>query len=168
MWLVATLLTKHTSMVNVWSQISHRLKQLPGPQKAKGPYLSWYSTVAGECVMSPKHWCLTVCSRRLLMGVWPCFFCCDVRLTEEFLISVLLELLSEMLEFDLDESWCFVAGIPNNSLELFSTKSEAAKSPVTTWPILGPFQIGLEPGGLPSMGSHRVGYDWSKLTAAAG
>ena len=33
MWLVATLLTKHTSMVNVWSQISHRLKQLPGPQK---------------------------------------------------------------------------------------------------------------------------------------
>ena len=122
MWLVATLLTKHTSMVNVWSQISHRLKQLPGPQKAKGPYLSWYSTVAGECVMSPKHWCLTVCSRRLLMGVWPCFFCCDVRLTEEFLISVLLELLSEMLEFDLDESWCFVAGIPNNSLEFFQQK----------------------------------------------
>ena len=25
-----------------------------------------------------------------------------------------------------------------------------------------------EPGGLPSMGSHRVGYDWSDLAAAAG
>ena len=24
-----------------------------------------------------------------------------------------------------------------------------------------------EPGGLPSMGSHRVGYDWSDLAAAA-
>ena len=25
-----------------------------------------------------------------------------------------------------------------------------------------------EPGGLPPMGSHRVGHDWSDLTAAAG
>ena len=25
-----------------------------------------------------------------------------------------------------------------------------------------------EPGGLPSMGSHRVGHDWSDLAAAAG
>ena len=24
-----------------------------------------------------------------------------------------------------------------------------------------------EPGGLPSMGSHRIGYDWSDLAAAA-
>lgn len=63
------------------------------------------------------------------MEVWPCFFCCGVRLTE-FLISVLLELLSEMLEFDLSES--FVTGIPNDSLELFSTKSEAVRSPLTT------------------------------------
>ena len=38
------------------------------------------------------------------MEVWPCFFCCGVRLTEGFLISVPLELLSEMLEFDLSES----------------------------------------------------------------
>ena len=26
---------------------------------------------------------------------------------------------------------------------------------------------GQEPGGLPSMGSHRVGHDWSDLAAAA-
>ena len=126
-------------------RLFHGLKQLPGPQRARGPYLSWYSNVACECVVSPKHWCLTVSSRRLLMEVWPCFFCCDIRLTEEFLISVLLELLSEMLEFDLDESWCFVTGIPNNTLEIFSTTSEAVRSPLTTWSIPGPFQIGLEP-----------------------
>ena len=27
--------------------------------------------------------------------------------------------------------------------------------------------VGCSPGGLPSMGSHRVGYDWSDLAAAA-
>ena len=27
--------------------------------------------------------------------------------------------------------------------------------------------MGGEPGGLPSMGSHRVGHDWSDLAAAA-
>ena len=26
---------------------------------------------------------------------------------------------------------------------------------------------GLKPGGLPSMGSHRVGHDWCDLAAAA-
>ena len=36
-------------------------------------------------------------------------------------------------------------------------------SSVLAWRIPGT----AEPGGLPSMGSHRVGYDWSDLTAAA-
>ena len=39
----------------------------------------------------------------------------------------------------------------------------AAHSSVLAWRILG---MG-EPGGLPSMGSHRVGHDWSDLAAAA-
>ena len=39
----------------------------------------------------------------------------------------------------------------------------ATHSSVLTWRIRG---MG-EPGGLPSMGSHRVWYDWSDLTAAA-
>ena len=39
----------------------------------------------------------------------------------------------------------------------------ATHSSVFAWRILGTG----EPGGLPSMGSHRVGHDWSDLAAAA-
>ena len=39
----------------------------------------------------------------------------------------------------------------------------ATHSSVLAWRIPGTG----EPGGLPSMGSHRVGHDWSDLTAAA-
>ena len=41
-------------------------------------------------------------------------------------------------------------------------KEMASRSSVLTWRIPG---MG-EPGGLPSMGSHRVGHDWSDLAAA--
>ena len=43
-----------------------------------------------------------------------------------------------------------------------SGKETATHSSVLAWRIPG---IG-EPGGLPSIGSHRVGHDWSHLTAA--
>ena len=39
----------------------------------------------------------------------------------------------------------------------------ATHSSVRAWTIPG----SVEPGGLPSMGSHRVGHDWSDLAAAA-
>ena len=39
----------------------------------------------------------------------------------------------------------------------------AAYSSVLAWRIPGT----AEPGGLPSVGSHRVGHDWSDLAAAA-
>ena len=39
----------------------------------------------------------------------------------------------------------------------------ATHSSVLAWRIPGK----AEPGGLPSMGSHRVGHDWSDLAAAA-
>ena len=42
-------------------------------------------------------------------------------------------------------------------------KEMATHSSVLAWRIPG----AEEPGGLPSMGSHRVGHDWSDLTAAA-
>ena len=42
-------------------------------------------------------------------------------------------------------------------------KEMAAHSSVLAWRIPGTG----EPGGLPSMGSHRVGHDWSNLAAAA-
>ena len=42
-------------------------------------------------------------------------------------------------------------------------KEMATHSSVLAWRIPGTG----EPGGLPSMGSHRAGYDWSDLAAAA-
>ena len=42
-------------------------------------------------------------------------------------------------------------------------KEMATHSSVLAWRIPG----AGEPGGLPSMGSHRVGHDWSDLAAAA-
>ena len=42
-------------------------------------------------------------------------------------------------------------------------KEMATHTSVLTWRISGKG----EPGGLPSMGSHRVGHDWSNLAAAA-
>ena len=42
-------------------------------------------------------------------------------------------------------------------------KEMATHSSVLAWRILGTG----EPGGLPSMGSHRVGHDWSDIAAAA-
>ena len=42
-------------------------------------------------------------------------------------------------------------------------KEMATHSSVLAWRIPG---MG-EPGGLPSLGSHRVGHDWSDLAAAA-
>ena len=42
-------------------------------------------------------------------------------------------------------------------------KEMATHSNVLAWRIPGTG----EPGGLPSMGSHRVGHDWSDLAAAA-
>ena len=41
-------------------------------------------------------------------------------------------------------------------------KETATHSSVLAWRILGTG----EPGGLPSMGSHRVGHDWSDLAVA--
>ena len=43
-------------------------------------------------------------------------------------------------------------------------KGMATHSSVLAWRIPGM----AEPGGLPSLGSHRVGHDWSDLAAAAG
>ena len=43
-------------------------------------------------------------------------------------------------------------------------KEMATHSSVLAWRIPGT----VEPGGLPSMGSHRVGHDWNDLAVAAG
>ena len=53
----------------------------------------------------------------------------------------------------------FTFTFPFHALE----KEMATHSSVLAWRIPGTG----EPGGLPSMGSHRVGHDWSDLAAAA-
>ena len=68
---------------------------------------------------------------------------------------------------------CIVHGIAKNWTRLSNftftfhfhalEKEMATHSSVLAWRIPG---MG-EPGGLPSMGSHRVGHDWSGLAAAA-
>ena len=54
----------------------------------------------------------------------------------------------------------FTFTFPFHALE----KEMTTHSSVLAWRIPGTG----EPGGLPSMGSHRVGHDWSDLAAAAG
>ena len=51
----------------------------------------------------------------------------------------------------------------DNLSESSMEKEMATHSSVLAWRIPG---MG-EPGGLPSLGSHRVGYNWSNLAAAA-
>ena len=68
--------------------------------------------------------------------------------------------------------WAAVHGVAKGRIRLsnftftfhFHTleKEMATHSSVLAWRILG----AAEPGGLPSMGSHRVGHDWSDLAAA--
>ena len=53
----------------------------------------------------------------------------------------------------------FTFTFPFHALE----KEMATRSSVLAWRIPGTG----EPGGLPSIGSHRVGHDWSDLAAAA-
>ena len=70
--------------------------------------------------------------------------------------------------------WAAVHGVANKSRTRLSDftfsfhfhaleKEIATHSSVLAWKIPGTG----EPGGLPSMGSHRVGHDWSDLAAAA-
>ena len=69
--------------------------------------------------------------------------------------------------------WAAVHGVAKSRTELSNfnftfpfhalEKEMATHSSVLDWRIPGTGK----PGGLPSMGSHRVGYDWSDLAAAA-
>ena len=70
-------------------------------------------------------------------------------------------------------SWAAVHGVAKSQTRLSDftftfhfhvlEKEMATHSSVLAWRIPGM----AEPGGLPSMGSHRVGHDWSDLAAAA-
>ena len=69
--------------------------------------------------------------------------------------------------------WAAVHGVARSQAQLSDftftfhfhalEKEMATHSSVLAWRILGT----EEPGGMPSMGSHRVGHKWSDLAAAA-
>ena len=73
---------------------------------------------------------------------------------------------------DRGAQWAAVHGVTNSQTRLSDftfpfhfhalEKEMATHSSVLAWRISGT----VEPGGLPSMGSHRVGHDWSDLAAA--
>ena len=60
-------------------------------------------------------------------------------------------------------SWTRLSNFPFTFHFHALEKEMAPHSSVFAWSILGTGK----PGGLPSMGLHRVGHDWSDLTAAA-
>ena len=69
--------------------------------------------------------------------------------------------------------WAAVRGVARSQTQLSDftftfhfhalEKEMATHSSVLSWRFPGKG----EPGGMPSMGSHRVGHDWSDLAAAA-
>ena len=61
------------------------------------------------------------------------------------------------------KSWTRLSDFPFTFHFHALEKEMAAHSSVLAWRIPGM----AEPGGLPSMGLHRVGHDWSVFTAAA-
>ena len=61
------------------------------------------------------------------------------------------------------EGWTWLSDFTSIFHFLALEKEMATHSSVLPWRIPGTG----EPGGLPSMGSHRVGHDWSDLAAAA-
>ena len=75
---------------------------------------------------------------------------------------------------DVGAWWAIVHGVAKSRTRLSDftltfhfhalEKEMATHSSVLAWRIPGTG----EPGGVPSMGSHRVGHDWSDLAAAAG
>ena len=69
-----------------------------------------------------------------------------------------------MTEFNLLSVFMYLWSFHNKNVFMYCTEKEmATHSSVLAWRIPGTG----EPGGLLSMGSHRVGHNWSDLAAAA-
>ena len=98
------------------------------------------------------HWCICVCA---FMNVSICLYyaCFYLSICWASVIAQAVKNLSAV-----QETW-----VRSLSREDPLEKEMTTHSSVLAWRI--PWME--EPGGLPSMGSHRVGYDWSDLAAAA-
>ena len=109
--------------------------------------------------MTPgKPICLIII-RNFLWNVCPCICPFYYQVVGLFLIIGRSSLYIVKFTFDL---WYALKSF-TQTYDFASEKAMAAHSSVLAWKI--PWM--REPGGLPSMGSHRVGHDWSDLAAAA-
>ena len=77
--------------------------------------------------------------------------------------SILLSTLQSDLWWNLWSEWTQGLAFFERRWEPLAERAIATHSSVLAWRIPGTG----EPGGLPSMGSHRVGHDWSDLAATA-
>ena len=144
-----------------------------------------FSCVVGRgCLLWPVHplgktvslWPVSFCTPRPKLPVTP-----GISLTSYFCIPVPYydregngtPLQYSCLENPMDGGswWAAVHGVPKSqtwlsdftfTFHFHALKEIAAHSSVLAWRIPG---MG-EPGGLPSMGSHRVGHHWGDLAAA--
>ena len=109
----------------------------------------------------PKNWCFQTVVRRLLRVPW------TARRSNQ---SILKEISPEysleglMLKLQLQNFGHLMWRMDSfeKTLMLEMEKDMATHSSILPWRIPGT----EEPGGLPSMGLHRVGHDWSNAAAA--
>ena len=107
------------------------------------PQELWFWSISGKCLRNfPDPW-------TLFFHFWGQS---DIY-SGTFLVALTIKSLPAMLSHVVSNTFHF------HALE----KEMATHSSVLAWRIPG----AGEPGGLPSVGSHRVGYDWSDLAAVA-
>ena len=133
---------------------------------------------------SPDYWflCLAVSRHRIALYRldWPIWGCFPTQ-TSSLTLTPLIPLLTKCQDFEKMQAqhqrerefhWMTVAcdicktklsAVIWSFLDLAPEKAMAPHSSTFAWKI--PWTG--EPGGLPSMGSHRVGHNWSDLAAAA-
>ena len=86
-----------------------------------------------------------------------------IALTRQTFVGKVMSLLFNMLSRLVAKSWTRLSDFTFTFHFHALQKEMATHSSVLAWRIPGTG----EPGGLPSMGSHRVRHDWSDLAAAA-
>ena len=127
-----------------------------------GELLSWVSAN-----WHWQSWYFWVC-----LNTWANFDLCIPGLSREKAMATHSSTLAWKIPWVWGAGWAAVHGVAKSQTRLSNftftfhfhalEKEMAAHSSILTWRIPGTVEL----GGLPSMGLHRVGHDWSNLAAA--